>query len=267
MVIYSQGEYLLFEKATVPIGDHGYLYGVGLFETFRSWRGGCFQYLHSHLERLLQGCRFYGIEADALGLASKTSLRAVLAELLERNNIEDAVFRLTVSAGETPDRGLPIGPYRSPRESILVRPLPPEPLGPIRLHVLKTVRTQPETPVRAKSSHYFNSLSGYRELRSGEARPGDEGIMFSADGRVVEGTTTNVFVVRNGLLLTPPVETGLLPGIARSAVLDLARKAGIPVAETDVRLPPGKPSQGSALKLKINSGSDFLSLAAVLGLF
>lgn len=234
MIVYSREQFLPLEQVTVPVTDHGYLYGVGLFETFRSWHGGRFLFLDRHLARLLDGCELLGIRAEALRLAAEATLRPVLTELLDRNEMEDAVFRYTVSAGEIPGGGLPDGPYESPRESILVRPVPDEPPAPITLHVLNTVRTPPETPRRIKSAHYFNCLSAWRELRQSGA-PGDEGILLAANGKIVEGATTNVFFVRGRTILTPPPETGLLPGIVRAAVLDLAHKAGVSLAEKDLR--------------------------------
>lgn len=235
MKIYCQGQILPERDARVSAGDHGFLFGASLFETFRTYAGQPFL-LTEHLARLAAGCRAYGLETRSLLLANPPALQDLLRELLAVNDLTDAVFRYTVSAGSSPG-GLPTGFYQNPTEFIFVRRLPAtSPDEGIRIHILNTNRTEPEVFPRPKSGHYINNLIAHRELRQRTSEPTDEGVLFTADGRLSEGVVSNVFLVSNETLLTPDPSSHILEGITRGAVLDIARDAGIDAREKDLHL-------------------------------
>lgn len=217
------------EEAVISVYDHGFLYGMGLFETMRTY-GGEPYLLERHLQRLANGCRSLGIryEPDA------RAFRAWLRELMEAERLTEAYVRLTVTAGEG-ILGLPAGDYASPNALLMVKPLP-EPNPALyrdgrELALLATPRNTPEGDVRLKSLHYMNNIIAKRELATRGAAPGAEGLMLTREGWLSEGIVSNLFFARDGKLFTPAVETGLLPGITRTRVIELAAREGIAIGE------------------------------------
>jgi len=213
-------------EAVIPVADHGFLYGMGLFETFRTYGGKPFL-LDRHAARLREGCaelRFAYEPNDA-------DVEGAVAALLRANGLEDAYVRWSVSAGAAP-LGLPNpAGYAKPNVLMMAKALGGGPPEPKQLHLLALPRSTPEGAVRRKSFHYMNNVLGKWELASRTASPHAEGLFATADGVVVEGIVSNVFWASGGMLYTPSIDTGCLPGVTREAVLELARQAGIPVAE------------------------------------
>lgn len=226
------GEVVPVAKAMVSVMDHGFLYGMGLFETFRTYGGQPFL-LAQHLDRLRFGCRAAGIAAHI----DERQAAVHIAELLAANGLADAYIRYTVTAGEA-EFGLPSADYTTPTVVVYVKPLPLQPAALYTdgkaLRILKTMRNTPEGAVRLKSLHYMNSILGKREL---SAYPPDskglpyEGLMLTKEGFLAEGIVSNLFFVDQNELYTPEVATGILPGITRQAVIDLAHAMGIAVNE------------------------------------
>ncbi|OAX45653.1 Branched-chain-amino-acid aminotransferase [Paenibacillus sp. AD87] len=216
--------------AVVPVTDHGFLYGLGLFETFRTYQGVPFL-LERHLQRMAAGCRELGIPFTA----TAAGVTEWIKSLLLANELQDAYVRYTVSAGEAP-LGLPSGDYVKPNHIVLAKALPePSPVlyehGKM-LQRLSTPRNTPEGEVRFKSLHYMNSILAKRELNGyGQHVQSAEGLQLTRDGYVAEGIISNVFWVRQGVLYTPALATGILPGITRAVVLELAVHQGIPCQE------------------------------------
>ncbi|KOR75813.1 aminotransferase class IV [Paenibacillus solani] len=217
--------------AFIPVMDHGLLYGMGLFETFRTYQGKPYL-IERHLHRLMDNCGILGIpyHADPLRISRWIS------ELMEANGLQDAYIRYTVTAGEG-ILGLPAGDYAKPSEILFAKELPaanPALYGNGRaLRRLSLPRNTPESPVRMKSLHYMNNILAKREL-SGYASRSDEpeeGLMLTAAGEVAEGIVSNVFFVKAGRLFTPELGIGILPGITRSVVLELAMDLGIEAEE------------------------------------
>lgn len=224
------GEIVEAAKAVVSVMDHGLMYGMGLFETFRTYGGQPFLF-ERHLERMRRGCTELGIRWEA----DPDMLSAEIAALLEANGLADAYIRLTLTAGED-GIGLPTGRfYEHPSRIIYVKALPEPPAvwyteGRM-LQVLNTRRNTPEGAERLKSLHYMNGILGRRELDSIPGAQGAEGLMLTREGHVAEGIVGNLFFAAGGTLYTPAVDTGILPGITRAFVLELAEKLGIPAQE------------------------------------
>ncbi|MFC9712580.1 aminotransferase class IV [Paenibacillus sp. NPDC056933] len=216
--------------AVVPVTDHGFLYGLGLFETFRTYHGVPFL-LERHLERMASGCRELGIPFTT----TAAEVTDWIKNLLLANGLQDAYVRYTVSAGEAP-LGLPSGDYGKPNHIVLAKPLPePSPSlyenGKMLQH-LSTPRNTPEGEVRFKSLHYMNSILAKRELNGyGQPVQSAEGLQLTRDGYIAEGIVSNVFWVGKGVLYTPALATGILPGITRAVVLELAAQQGMPCQE------------------------------------
>ncbi|OWA33212.1 4-amino-4-deoxychorismate lyase [Saccharibacillus sp. O16] len=209
--------------------DHGLMYGMGLFETFRTYGGQPFL-LNRHLERMARGAQELGI-AYTLDPAA---LRAEIAALLAANNLSDGYVRLTLTAGEG-ELGLPAGLYEQPCRIVYVKAVPESPASWYThgrtLQVLRTRRNTPEGVERLKSLHYMNGILGRRELGGIPGAAGAEGLMLTREGFVAEGIVSNVFFAAGGKLYTPSVDTGILPGITRAFVMELAERVGIPIEQ------------------------------------
>lgn len=231
------GKTVQAREAVISVYDHGFLYGLGLFETFRTY-GGKPYLLERHMARLQGGCAELGIRFDGSAEFIADWTRALLAA----NGLADGYVRLTVSAGEGA-LGLPTGDYEQPNVLLLVKELPPandEALMRGReLRLLRTRRNTPEGSVRFKSLHYMNSIMAKRELMgldTGDSNalglaPGAEGLQLTKEGWLAEGIVSNLFFVKDGVVRTPSVDTGILPGVTRQRVLELAAEAGYPVQE------------------------------------
>lgn len=223
MVIYVNEEYVNDVDAVISPYDHGFLYGLGVFETFRVYKGHFFLF-YDHYERLQKSLSSLQIKWNM----EKDKVIQILQELLRRNGLQDAYIRLNVSAG-VGEIGLQTEPYTSPSVIIFVKPLPLSDTITEKSGVfLQLPRSTPEGLYRFKSHHYLNNILGKREV-GGD--PMKEGIFLTTDGYVAEGVVSNIFFVHQGVLHTPTVETGILNGITRQFILQLASNLGIETKE------------------------------------
>jgi D-amino acid aminotransferase len=224
--VFLNGRIVESHKATVSIYDRGLLYGDGLFETMRAYNGVAFC-IEEHFHRLRTS-------ADILGLPiPHLDWPEIIAELLAKNGLakRDAWVRLTITRGPAEPRVLPPD-LAKPTTMVMVRPLDPQ----IETHQKRGVKVAllpfsrhgfiPEH----KSLNYLPAVVG-KVLASYHGAY--EGIFVSAEHVLTEGTTTSVFVVRDGTLITAP-QGGILPGVTRATVLDLAARLGVRVAEHEI---------------------------------
>ncbi|AOM84604.1 aminodeoxychorismate lyase [Salisediminibacterium beveridgei] len=222
MYIYVNHEVVDEQEARISPMDHGFLYGMGLFETFRTYNGHPFL-LDDHFTRLAEG-------ADELGIAlpdyDREAVVAVIRSLLEANGMEDAYFRWNISAGKA-GVGLMVAPYTAPETMVFVKQLQ-EPPKEKEARLLQTVRNTPEGAVRRKSHHYLNNILGKRELAN---QPDVEGVFLTQEGFLSEGVVSNLFWVKEDTLFTPSLVTGCLPGITRAWVIKAAEAEGFRVIE------------------------------------
>ncbi|TMV44307.1 aminodeoxychorismate lyase [Paenibacillus mesophilus] len=217
------------QEAVVSVYDHGFLYGIGLFETFRTYRGRPFL-LEPHMGRLSRSCTELGIRY----IPNAPETESLIARLLSANGLPDAYVRFSVSAG-VDLLGLPTADYEKPNVIVYVKPLPPRDERtytqgkPIQLLELR--RNSPEGSVRYKSFHYMNNILAKREMRRYEWAAGAEGIFLDGFGHVAEGIVSNLFWVKDEVVYTPSLVTGILPGITREYVIGLAERSGFDVRE------------------------------------
>ncbi|MDF2963367.1 MAG: 4-amino-4-deoxychorismate lyase [Paenibacillus sp.] len=229
MKIYVNGTLIDEEKAVVSVYDHGFLYGIGLFETFRTYRGSPFL-LKEHMERLQAGC-------NQLGIAYSPSLeewQRIITGLLQANALSEAYVRFTVTAG-LDVLGLPGESYNTPSVIVYIKALPArneqlyENGKPLQL--LKLVRNTPEGNGRLKSLHYMNNILAKRELSQYLWAANAEGIFVDARGYLAEGIVSNLFFIKDRQIFTPSLDTGILPGITRSFIKSLALQTGMKLEE------------------------------------
>lgn len=229
MMVGYNGSVIEAEKAVVGVFDHGFLYGLGLFETFRTY-GGHPHLLDRHLRRLAEGCQALQIAYTP----HEHEIRDWLAQVMEANDLTDAYVRMTVSAGEE-GLGLPTGAYGRPNVWLLVKELPVTPPSVYEqgreLRLLQTVRNTPEGDIRLKSLHYMNNIIAKQELLRANASTGAEGLLLTKEGYLSEGIVSNLFFVRHDRVCTPSLDAGILPGITRERVMELAAAAGYRVEE------------------------------------
>ena len=223
MWAWMNGEYVKADELRISPFDHGFLYGLGFFETFRTYDGKPFL-LTEHVQRLKKALEEYRMDVHL----DVDTLKGIIEELNKRSGGEDGYFRLNVSAGQH-DIGLAPSVYDKPNVILFRKPLPPLSRGKEKTAVwLNTRRNTPESEFRHKSHHYANNVRARLEMPSLAEQ---EGFFLTADGHVAEGITSNIFWVTDGVLYTPSLETGILAGITRNWVIHKASNLGIQVME------------------------------------
>jgi 4-amino-4-deoxychorismate lyase len=224
MFLYLNGTIVKEEEAVISPFDHGFLYGLGVFETFRVYNGHCFL-LGDHINRLNLALK----EMDIQYSVSMEQVKEIVQALLLKNKIQNARIRLNVSAGKAP-LGLQGAAYEEPNVIVFMYPLSKagSELTEKEAILLKTPRNTPETAFRLKSHHYLNNIAGKKEMKN---EPNAEGLFLTREGYMAEGLVSNIFWIKNEVLYTPDVNTGILNGITRQFVMKLAKNLKIVVVE------------------------------------
>jgi len=216
------------DKACISVTDSGFLYGAGLFETMRSHNSVVFA-LKDHLDRLF-------VSADVLSINNPYS-REYITEAIDRvlraNKLTDARLRLTLTNG-------PMAESEEQRKSTLLitatklRSYPTEYYKKGVMVVLCPFKQNPIDPTSGrKTTSYFSrmiALSLAHQKRAAEA------LWFTVDNRLAEGCISNVFLVKDSQLYTPPITTPVLPGVARKAVCELVKQNSIKLTEKDLSI-------------------------------
>jgi branched-chain amino acid aminotransferase len=211
------------EDARVSVYDRGFLYGDSVFETIRTYGGEPFA-LGEHLARLARSAAKIGITLPIA--AADLALEVRLAVRAARN--DESYVRVTVTRGTGP-LGLDPALARAPLRVILVEPLTPPPAALYRDGV-RAVTTRVDRPAdAAPGAKVGNYLASLLALQAAKAQGAHEAILLDARGDVLEGATSNVFFVQGGALLTPPEDAGILAGITRAQVIEIAAELGFPV--------------------------------------
>lgn len=210
MDAWKDGKLYRADELMVSAYDHGFLYGLGFFETFRTYNGKVFLW-DAHWNRLCRAISDFRIELPY----EEQELIAAVAALTEANHGEDGYFRLNISAGPH-DIGLQPSYYKKPTVILYRKALQIAPRGTEKSAIwLETVRNTPESGMRHKSHHYANNVQARFEL---ESLASCEGFFLTVDGFVAEGITSNIFWSTNGKLYTPSLQTGILAGTTREWV-------------------------------------------------
>jgi len=210
--------------ASVPVSDAGLLLGDGVFETLRTFGGRPFG-LDEHYRRLCAGASVF-----ELGVPTEAEVATAIDDLLKANSLgtpgTEARIRITVTGG---DRGLIPIPGQSSRPNVLITANRlAEVTGNASVVNVPFTRNPTSATAGIKTTSYAeNALA----LRYAKTRRADEAILSDTRGNLSEGATSNLFVVLDGRLVTPPLTTGCLPGVTRSQVIQGARGAGIEVHE------------------------------------
>ena len=226
--IYINGDYFSRDDAKVSVYDHGLLYGDGVFEGMRIYAGKVFR-LEQHMVRLWES-------ALAINLPIPISMETLMADVnacVKKNALDDGYIRLIVTRGIGT---LGLNPYtcNDPQVIIIADKVALYPAKMyeegLELVTASTIRNHPAAlSPRIKSLNYLNNIMAQMEaLKAGCV----EAVMLNTKGEVAECTGDNLFIVRRGKLLTPPIDAGILEGITRAVVIELAEEAGLEVCET-----------------------------------
>lgn len=229
-LVYINGEYFPKAQAKISVFDHGLLYGDGVFEGIRAYNGVVFK-LKEHVDRLYGSAHPLMLK---IPLTKEQIIEAVL-ETLRRNKLRDAYVRLVVTRGEG-DLGL--DPRKCPKATVFII------AGAIVLHgneaktkgitsLISWVRRHPvdATSHEIKSLNYLNSVMAKMEANAAGA---DEAICLDKSGFVSEGVGENLFIVKNGIIFTPPVCSGALPGITAQVAARIASELNFEVIESNI---------------------------------
>ncbi|MEN6497396.1 MAG: branched-chain-amino-acid transaminase [Thermoguttaceae bacterium] len=225
--IFINGKLYDKENATVSVYDHGLLYGDGVFEGIRSYSGKVFR-MGEHLDRLWNSAKAIWLSIPM----TKEEMAKAIEDTLAVNGIRDGYIRVVVTRGVG---SLGLDPNRCSDPQVIIITdlisLYPEELYQKGLEIV-TVSTMRNHPAalspRIKSLNYLNNILAKIEgLQAGCI----EALMLNHKGEVAECTGDNIFLVRDGVLLTPPIDAGVLEGVTRNAVIEIARDAGIVVRE------------------------------------
>jgi branched-chain amino acid aminotransferase len=251
MLICLNGRILPEEQALVSVYDRGFLYGDGLFETLRVFHGKPFRWTQ-HMERLQQGADFLKIRLPF----AAARLRDAADQLILKNQMPDALLRLTVSRGVGRRGYSPAGAV-SPTVVLMLHPAPeaqgprspgqgdqsgsagPDASEPLRW---KLITSSCRLPAGERLAQFktCNKLAQILARAEADAANADEALLLNTDGHVVEGSSSNLFWIDGNTVCTPPLASGILAGVTRSVVLEICRSLGWPVREgqiTPARLP------------------------------
>ena len=228
MWVYLNDKFVPQEEAVVSVFDHGFLYGDGVYETLRAYRGRVL-HLAEHLARLERSASRIQLHLPV----GRERLADLVRESLSRNQLQEAYLRITVSRGPG-EIGLDPALCKAPTLVIIAKPFQPYPESiyteGVSVIVARTRRNLPEAlPPQVKSLNFLNNILAKMEAKTAGVH---EALMLNHREELTEGTTSNVFVVQDGRVRTPAIGCGILDGITRGRVLHLALELGIPSEET-----------------------------------
>jgi branched-chain amino acid aminotransferase len=228
--IYIDGNFHDQAEAKISVFDHGLLYGDGVFEGIRFYNDRVFR-LEEHIDRLWDSAKAIALDMPM----SKSELVAATLETIRQNDLHDGYIRLIVTRGVG---SLGLSPESCRRPSIIIIAatiaLYPEDLyhKGLTMVTCSTRRTPPAAlSPRVKSLNYLSNILGKLEAQNAGA---GEGLMLNEQGYVSECTGDNIFIVKKGLLSTPYLNSGILAGVTRGVVFELAEKLGFRATEQEL---------------------------------
>jgi branched-chain amino acid aminotransferase len=243
MIVFLNGKFVPEDRAVVSVFDRGFLYGDSLFEGMLVTRGRPFRWLE-HMERLQRGIDFVKLTVPY----SYDDLLKYALRLIARNKMPECMLRLSITRGIT---GRTYSPKNATRPAVVMT-----------LHPTPVINQLPRWPVITASFRLpvndplttFKTTNKLRQVLAraeADAAGAQEAILLNSDGRVAEGTTSNVFWVKDGTVFTPILPDGALPGVTRAAVIELCVKMNIKCKEK--KATPGELRQADGAFLTMTS--------------
>ncbi len=222
-MIYLNGKLVPPSKAVISVFDHGFLYGDGIYETFRLYNTVVFK-IREHIDRLFRSASMIGLKIPK----PPESIAEAVYETVRANKHKEAVIRITVSRGPGP-LGLDPDLCVKPTLVIMSNPFKPYPAQyykkGLKISIVNTRRNYSKAlDPQIKSLNFLNNILAKREAKESRAH---EAVMLNYRGYVTEGTVSNIFFVKDNILCTPSVKAGILGGITRNIILEIARENNI----------------------------------------
>jgi branched-subunit amino acid aminotransferase/4-amino-4-deoxychorismate lyase len=224
-VVMLNGELLAPEKAMLPVTDRALTHGLGLYETLKLV-GGVPVFFEEHVARLDLGLEELGLERPC----SAAEMAAQIRRLSVADDVPDGACRVLVTAG--PPHGKPGLLIQTDRRQFPSRPL----------RVISYLGVRVRAQLKA-----MTVMQSYLAQRAAASAGADDAILIDDEGRIFEGATSNMFLVRGGGLVTPPAEGAILPGVLRAKVEELAGADGVPVVEAFARVADLRTDDGMLL--------------------
>ena len=228
-IVYLNGSLVPRAKAYISIADHGFLYGYGLFQTMRAYNGKLFL-ADRHVKRLKDAAEVIGMGEKVAGL----DLEKACADTLQANKLKEGRVRLTVTNGE--GAALPWADAGG-APNVVVTAVPYTPFSQekysegFKAGIASVKRSRQSVVSSMKSINYLLNVMARMEV----AEKGlDEALLLNDDGYIAEGGGSNVFFVRDSKLVTPAPNSGIIPGVTREVVMELADSLGISISEGTV---------------------------------
>lgn len=225
--IYLNGEYVRKEDAKVSVYDHGFLYGDGIFEGIRIYNGNIFK-CKEHLDRLYDSALSIMLDIPL----TQQEMEQVLIDTVNKNELRDGYIRLVVSRGPG---NLGLDPRSCPKANVivLVEQLQlysdEDYANGLKIVSVSTRRNVPDAlNPKIKSLNYLNNI--LVKIQANLAGVG-EALMLNSDGYVAEGSGDNIFIIKRGIVYTPPTYVGALEGITRAAIMEICAKEGYELRE------------------------------------
>lgn len=226
MFVYINGKFFPKMKAQISVFDHGYLYGDGIFETLRSYNGYVFK-CDEHIERLFQSARSIDLEIGK----EPSFLKSAIYKTLKKNKLKDAYIRLSVSRGKG-EIGLDPKLCKKPTIVIIAKKFQKYPqefyekgVSIVTVSIRKTISG---VSPQIKSTNFLRGVLAKILSKSGNYF---EAVLLNLSGYITEGTVSNIFIVKNNCLLTPAMSCGILGGITRETILEIAKEIQISTRE------------------------------------
>lgn len=243
MLVFLNGKLVPEDQAVVSVFDRSFLYGDGLFETMLVANGKVFRW-DQHVQRLERGAAFLKITIPF----STEALHRSAHELIHKNQMPDALLRLTLSRGIAPRGYSPKGA----ENPIVVMSLHPfSGLAKQTAPKWKLITSSVRLPANEKLAQFktCNKLAQILARAEAEAAGAEEALLLNTDGFVVEGSGSNLFWVERDAVCTPPLASGILAGVTRAVVREICHKLGIKFAEASVTSEMLKSNDGVFLSL------------------
>ena len=230
-MIYLNNKLVPGNKALISVFDHGFLYGDGIFETLRAYKGTVFM-LDEHMDRLFRSASMIGLTIPQ----RPGTIKKAVYKTMEANRLDDAVIRITVSRGAGPPG---LNPALCPKPTFVIfasafKKYPGQYYRKgVKVAIVNTRRNYNKAlDPRIKSLNFLNNILAKTDAEKAGAY---EAIMLNYRGYIAEGTISNIFFAGNNVLCTPSINTGILDGITRRIILDIAKELKIKTMEGKFR--------------------------------
>lgn len=223
MKVYINGKLVDESDAKISVFDRGLLLGEGLFETMRAYDGDIFM-LDRHLDRLIEGAKTLGFG----GMPGRETLSSACTNVMSANALDNARLRITLTGG----------PMNTTEPTVIITALPYAGYDRVLYErgmsaiTLRGFRMSGSLMHNIKSTSYLSSVIAKQKASASGC---DEAILVNEFGNIVEGSYTNIFGSRDGVIYTPPVSDGLLPGVTRECIIDIANRAGYALFQQSIR--------------------------------